>query len=727
MRGFLRCLCLLLLLLSQACNTGVELPVETPTATPRASPRPSLTATLPPSPLPPTLTPTRLPLTLTPTATPTEIPLIYSPQGNLIQPSSGSGEWLWYDSPHRVIALLFDGQSMWAGSLHGGLVQWNPQTLTAVRHTHATGFPLRTVNDLAFDAPSGFLYVAGDEGLAVWDGQRWQAFTSAQLGFLPDNPLRAVAVEAGTTIWVGADEVWNPAVYWEMADFIGGGLVRGDWQQGIWEQFRAPDPLISNQINDLAVDANGTLWVASGLEREPTPGGVSYRDAEGRWNPWGYRLGTDRQDFDDGLEGYAYYSLAISPQGRVYAGGWRGVSVLEPGEDIWHLVEIRDTGSLALDADDNLWIAASQALYRLNTGLDLERIYSRQESNGWQAVALDNSGIVWFGGPEGLFRLQGSRNVSQLFVPDALPELGVYSVAVNGDDTLWLRSGGLVSHLVGDHIFTYATESQAIEAAYPWTGRDSLWPVAPDGTLWLLEQDALRGYNASGWQSVALDLAGDAEHVASFIAGENGTLFVATFSAGLYIYTPGQGWSQQPYPQDAYYNRSLLYDARRNSLWVNLDQGFYWNGHVWQFDLGTREWLASVDDLGSIPQEGWWLGINLSPQGDLWAVSFAGNVKVHRDADNWEYITPPPEFPESFGFWAIYFGNSNDCWLPTIYECGLESLCQNGLVYYNGITWQWLTPENSSLASAWIYDLSVDSQGSAWLATGSGLQRVPLP
>jgi ligand-binding sensor domain-containing protein len=49
------------------------------------------------------------------------------------------------------------------------------------------------------------------------------------------------------------------------------------------------------------------------------------------------------------------------------------------------------------------------------------------------------------------------------------------------------------------------------------------------------------------------------------------------------------------------------------------------------------------------------------------------------------------------------------------------------LAYYNNRIWRWFTAEISSLISEGIYDLSVDSQGNAWLATDSGLQRIPLP
>ena len=166
-----------------------------------------------------------------------------------------------------------------------------------------------------------------------------------------------------------------------------------------------------------------------------------------------------------------------------------------------------------------------------------------------------------------------------------------------------MRSDGMISHLVGDRIFTFASESVAIEAAYPWTGRDCLWPMAPDGTLWLLEQGVWRGYNASGWQSWELSPTDD-DYVVDYTSGENGILIVATSDTGLYIYLPGQGGNLEPYPQSERYNGSLLYDAQRNSVWVNLSDGIYLDGDVWRYDLVTGEWINFVgDSVGMLPKK----------------------------------------------------------------------------------------------------------------------------
>jgi len=730
MRRPLQIVGFLFLLFAQACGasgspsppaaTGTALPSPVPFT---LTPLPTRTATLPPP------TQTSHPPTPIPSATPTALPALYSPAGYPILPSNGPDEWLLYDSPQSITVLLFDGTSMWAGSRSGGLTQWDPVTLTAVRHTHATGFPLRTVNDLAYDAPSGYLYAVGDAGLAVWDGANWRGFSAEQLGFAQDDPLTAVAVETGTTtVWVGADELWNPNAYWEGPTWIEGGLARGDWQANTWEQFRTPDPLRNNQINDLAFDPQGNLWIASGqYANEPTNGGVSCHHTDGTWTHWGWTFGSERYLFDRGLDGYAFGALAISPQGGVYVGGRRGVRWLDTGTDIWQSVDVDDTHQLFLDTTlGMLWIAAQEGIFQLDTS-GLQSL--PHVDDAWQAVTLDGEGNVWFGGWQGLFRIQDSK-IESMPVPNALQGLEVYDVAVDGNDTIWLRSEGGINQVVGDRIFHFSSESLAIEAAYPWTGRDSLWPVAPDSTLWLLEDESLRGYNTSGWQIVPLDIPSDT-YVYSYTAGAYGTLVVAVHD-GLRIYTPEQGWRIAPYPQVTYDIRGLIYNVLTNTIWTTLDMGEYYTDRIARYELGTDEWIIYTEDTGGISYVPPY-GMTISPTGEIWAVNsdedwnFDSMVSVYTGEGVWQTIIPPVAFLGDSGFRGIFMGNSGELWLTTSEPCRFEDICTTGLFYYSNSYWYWFTAEHSGLSSDGIYDISFDSAGNAWLATDNGLQMVPRP
>jgi hypothetical protein len=281
----------------------------------------------------------------------------------------------------------------------------------------------------------------------------------------------------------------------------------------------------------------------------------------------------------------------------------------------------------------------------------------------------------------------------------------------------------VVSHLVGDRIFTYSSESQAIEAVYPWTGRDCLWPVAPDGTLWLLKQDTFWGYNTNGWQSVALDLPPD-ENIYGFTAGSNGMLIVAA-KAGLLIYTPSEGWTTVPQSQRWFY-RNIVYDEPTNTLWGSTGHSYVFPGYVASYSLSTNVLTVYYKEEGAFYQDVPPGGVGISPDGAVWVVGTRGDVAVFAANNNWQ----PQQINTqgAMGFGEVYFGNSTDLWLITIDICGFESVCHSGLVYFDGMnSYRFSGDSGFRPGTYWIYDLSVDSQGNAWLATSMGLQQIPAP
>ena len=113
---------------------------------------------------------------------------------------------------------------------------------------------------------------------------------------------------------------------------------------------------------------------------------------------------------------------------------------------------------------------------------------------------------------------------------------GEARIAFNGDGSIWFFTDHGVSRVINDRITHFADEPAAIVAAYPWTGKQTLWPVAPDGTLWTIAGGKLLGYNGKTWLSVPLDGA-NTDAVDHIAAGPDGLLAV-TSASGLSVYTP---------------------------------------------------------------------------------------------------------------------------------------------------------------------------------------------
>lgn len=104
----------------------------------------------------------------------------------------------------------------------------------------------------------GWIWAGGREGLARWDGERWIHYSRRD--GLSSDQVQAVADDANGRVWVGTE---------------GGGL--NCLENGQWIAYRkSPDALPSDNVSALYVDAEGMLWIG-------TEGGGLARFHEGKW------------------------------------------------------------------------------------------------------------------------------------------------------------------------------------------------------------------------------------------------------------------------------------------------------------------------------------------------------------------------------------------------------------------------------------------------------------
>lgn len=227
-----------------------------------------------------------------------------------------TGEWTTFANGDDILALALDGATLWAGTRSGGLVRWD----TASGDYEQFLRPQRplggnTVRDIAIGpdgrkwlATNGGVSVLDDAGTAAPGDDRWHTFTASNSG-LPSDDVRAVAIE-GAFVWVGTAQVWDVAA----AAWSGGGVARLDTagtpevdDDSVSAAYtfastykRLPDGtehfgLVSDNVNDIAVTAEGGLWIATSphwqLQKGADPeapmawarvhGGVTYVDTAG--------------------------------------------------------------------------------------------------------------------------------------------------------------------------------------------------------------------------------------------------------------------------------------------------------------------------------------------------------------------------------------------------------------------------------------------------------------
>ena len=120
-------------------------------------------------------------------------------------------------------------------------------------NTNYSGLVSDSVTAVSEDT-SGFWVVGTKQGLSVLEGINWFNFTTANSN-IPSNHVTAIAI-SDSTYWIGTTN----------------GLASFNYATNSWQVFNAANTnnsLGSNQINDIYIDATGTLYIATeqGLTR----------------------------------------------------------------------------------------------------------------------------------------------------------------------------------------------------------------------------------------------------------------------------------------------------------------------------------------------------------------------------------------------------------------------------------------------------------------------------
>lgn len=182
------------------------------------------------------------------------------------------------------------------------------------------------------------------------------------------------------------------------------------------------------QIQDIAVCADGTAWVAD------TWGLVAVRN--GIW--------SDYQDLK-ALQLVDIELLACAPAGGVFVGGFNDLGYFDGTNyspiDVANLGTQKFAGSikdLVVSQDGSLWVLSTGSIARLKDGRWQYwmngRGYSSKYDYYFSAMAVDRNGVAWAAASSGLLRFSAGRWVNVL--PKAMSQ--PQSLAVDAKNRLWV-------------------------------------------------------------------------------------------------------------------------------------------------------------------------------------------------------------------------------------------------------------------------------------------------
>jgi ligand-binding sensor domain-containing protein/signal transduction histidine kinase len=314
-------------------------------------------------------------------------------------------------SEDHVRALLPDRDgNLWIGSSEGGLMR--------LRDGQVHRFPRAQV-------PPGILVHDLHEDR---EGSLWVGFRDGGLHRFRDGAFTAIGEPEGlstdlvTTLHAAADgSVW--------VGTSGGGLNR--IRNGRITVIRAKDGLSQDSISSVTSDAEGTLWVGatnSGLNRLRDGKITVFQPSDGLSHDNVFALLPGREGgLWVGTRGGGLTHFVGSK--FVTYGTQQGLSPF-----VWDLLQ---------DRAGTLWIGSSYGVATLDRGVVR---YVSPPRVRFQTLHIDSDGVVWAGGPEGLYRWKDGKGFA-FTTREGLVNDHVGQILEDGRQNLWLGTNRGISRI----------------------------------------------------------------------------------------------------------------------------------------------------------------------------------------------------------------------------------------------------------------------------------------
>ncbi|HJW08831.1 MAG TPA: two-component regulator propeller domain-containing protein, partial [Holophagaceae bacterium] len=465
----------------------------------------------------------------------------------------------------------------WPGPLRAGEpdpVRFAAPALQLI--TSRDGLPQNSVMGMAFD-PEGRLWVATQDGAAVFDGRRWRSESVPNRAL--SNYLRCVVAGADGSLWFGRQD---------------GGAARRS-KDG-WESL--PVSAQARKINALAVQ-DGVVFAASedaGLWRfeagawkavpgPPAPNLQALASSpEGLWVGSAGPLALLQKDGAvrtvDAVRGV---TALLAGTSELWAGGrsglyrrrlgaWTPVAVPEGfrGRAINALAETRDSGGGAA-----LWVASDAGLARLEDGA--WRVFGPAEglssSSIWSLLPSRGTGpteTLWVGTDTGLARIQFGQWAS-FGAGQGLTDPSVYTLA-------FTTSPGLQGLWLGTRTALWRIQDGRVQrqgAAEGWRDEGSFalceWAEGGAPKLYAGQLGgSLRVFQDGRWRDVPHPPGLDRANIRRLEPAKDGGLWLVTGDKGLWHLKGGEWRRQEGLPT---VHLHALLESREGSLWVGSESG----------------------------------------------------------------------------------------------------------------------------------------------------------
>ena len=407
-----------------------------------------------------------------------------------------------------------------------------------------------------------------------------------------------------------------------------------------------------NYIHNLLADSEGNVWIG-------TESGISrYRPAS--------------NDFVNYPNSRAYArSMAVNHSGQIYAGE-NGLYRYDPKNDKFVAIPTPNYGrirSLAVDREDNLYVATSNSIYR----------YEKQLKHIYNVMGLKS-------GPDFV------RNLNEAIIPIMVDSRNRLWIGRNGEGVMWidLKTRQQRIYQSADVVRTIAEDARH----NVWVGTENgIMVIQPNG-------QALRLWHEMGNSYSISDNA-----IYSILCDHSSNIWIGSYFGGVDI-LPNAGanflWIQPGMGSGNLTSRVVrgMIETNPGVFWLALENGGI---NIFNSNTSTVAQLQSIHGLGTNVHA----LMKDRQSGEIWIGTRFNGLFRYNPATGSQRRYYLEKGIDAEGVFDIKQQRNGKIWVATM----------AGLRCYDPTTDSFTAPKNALLRSHFIYSLLIDNQDNLWVGT----------
>ena len=536
--------------------------------------------------------------------------------------------------------------------------------------TSQEGLPRNSVEAVT-QTPDGLLWLATSDGLTRLEGGQFRTWTQR------DFP-RAAAVHTNA-LAAGAE----PGVLWLGTE--GSGLIRFDYHTGAYELFREAEGLCDDNIESLALDQSGRLWIG-------TQSALACSFQDGTFMPFPLPERGAKSVVD----------IATDKTGGVYMAALTDALLYAPprAEKLQSLTGLPGPASAVLVDEDGAVFVGTAGFgvfqYLWDQSIYLPIAQDKLGGASVKRLERDEQGVLWVGtSGHGVFRVRLDDDRVSL-ERDHIEAPLVTDLLADREGSLWITSRGYGVKRLVDHRLYTISERHGLADRGLLTLTES-----PDGDI-LVGTGGGGIYRLQGTRAEPLLPPGtvlDNAEVVSMHQGAHGVLWAGLDNAGVARIEGDQISLLGIEDGLADHSPSVVFEDREGGVWIGHSSG------VLDRLLGEERWSYGADS--GLPGQAI-TAITQRQDGAIWIGTRGGGVAA-LDNGRFRLLTSSNGLG-SDNVNAIHETGNGSLWFST--SAGLTRYA-NGEMFSIG--------RDHGLPAGAVYDMTEDRRGNLWLATDKGI------